>query len=39
MVGKSYSSGGLVLVVGSEHFTFLSVRTILDIANIAEVTF
>ena len=28
MVGKSYSSGVLVLVVGSEHFTFRSVRTI-----------
>ena len=39
MVWKSYSSGELVLVVGSEHFTFRSVRTITDIANIVNVTF
>jgi len=37
MVWKSYSSGELVLVVGSEHFTFRSVRTITDIANIVYV--
>ena len=39
MVGKSYSSGVLVLVGGSEHFALRSVRTITDISNIVNVAF